>query len=53
LLADKNYNIKDIEVVKVREGEGGTIRLAFDSSEISCKAIAVLTENGFSARERT
>jgi prephenate dehydrogenase len=53
LLADKNINIKDIEVVKVREGEGGTIRLAFESSETSRKAIAVLVENGFSARERT
>lgn len=53
LLADKNINIKDIEVVKVREGEGGTIRLAFESSEISRKAIAALAENGFSARERT
>lgn len=53
ILAKENMNIKDIEVVKVREGEGGTIRLAFDSPEISRRAIGVLATNGFSARERT
>ncbi|NLP03180.1 MAG: prephenate dehydrogenase/arogenate dehydrogenase family protein [Fibrobacter sp.] len=53
LLAEKSINIKDIEVLKVREGEGGTIRLAFDNSDIARDAIALLSQNGFSARERT
>lgn len=52
-LSDQMINIKDIEVVKVREGEGGTIRLAFESSDIAKKAIAILSQCGFSARERT
>jgi len=52
-LAEKNINIKDIEVMKVREGEGGTIRLAFESPVIASEAVSVLIKNGFSARERT
>lgn len=52
VLSDQMINIKDIEVVKVREGEGGTIRLAFESSDIARKAIAILTQCGFLARER-
>lgn len=52
LLAAENINIKDIEVLKVREGEGGTIRLAFESIAISQKAISILNANDFSARER-
>ena len=53
ILANENINIKDIEVVRVREGEGGTIRLAFESNKISRMAIDALVKNGFSARERT
>jgi prephenate dehydrogenase len=52
ILANEKINIKDIEVVKVREGEGGTIRLAFDSSQIAKKAIEILSINGFTSRER-
>jgi prephenate dehydrogenase len=51
-LAEKKINIKDFEVLKVREGEGGTIKLAFDSPEVAQEAIAVLQGAGFSARER-
>jgi prephenate dehydrogenase len=51
-LADENINIKDIEVVKVREGEGGTIRLGFDAQSTAARAIDVLARQGFSARER-
>lgn len=53
LLARESINIKDIEVLKVREGEGGTIRLAFESPEIAREAIRTLNSNGFSARERS
>jgi prephenate dehydrogenase len=51
-LAAENININDIEVLKVREGEGGTIRLAFDSAAAAVKAAAVLKKAGFQALER-
>lgn len=51
-LAEHRINIKDIEVLKVREGEGGTIRLAFDSSSVAQNAAEILTTRGFTARER-
>lgn len=53
VLFDKNINIKDIEVMKVREGEGGTIRLAFETATIARDAITALAEHGFTSRERT
>jgi prephenate dehydrogenase len=51
-LAGKRINIKDIEVLKVREGEAGTIRMAFESKETARSAVAVLSAVGFTARER-
>ena len=51
-LADNDINIKDIEVLKVREGEGGTIRLAFEDEAASAEAIRRLEAIGFSARKR-
>ncbi len=52
ILAENNINISDMEVMKVREGEGGTIKLAFSSHEAAESAIELLTNSGFSARER-
>jgi prephenate dehydrogenase len=52
VLADKEININDIEVLKVREGEGGTIRLAFESPLLAQEAVALLQQAGFPARER-
>ena len=49
--ARNKINIKDIEVLKVREGEGGTIRLAFENQDIARKAISLLIQNDL-ARER-
>ncbi len=51
-IAQKDINIKDIEVLKVREGEGGTIRLGFESAETARRAAELLRDSGFSARER-
>ncbi|MFP4418686.1 MAG: prephenate dehydrogenase/arogenate dehydrogenase family protein [Fibrobacterota bacterium] len=51
-MTDQNINIKDIEVLKVREGEGGTIRLGFESAQTALTAARLLREQGFSARER-
>jgi prephenate dehydrogenase len=51
-LAEKRINIKDIEVLKVREGEGGSLRLAFASQEIARAAVEELRSRGYSARLR-
>ena len=51
-IARENINIKDIEVLKVREGEAGTIRMAFESQTIARKAVSILSGLGFTARER-
>ena len=47
-----NINIKDIEVLKVREGEGGTLRLAFENEEIASKAVDILNHVGYTSRLR-
>ena len=46
-LFDKQINISDIELVKVREGQGGTFRLSFETHESAQKAIAVLRQKNF------
>ena len=51
-LGDERININDIEIMKVREGEGGTIRLGFDSEEAAVRALEVLTRIGYQARRR-
>ncbi len=51
-LAEKDLNVMDIEVLKVREGEGGTLRLAFRTREIAEMAIAELIADGYQARLR-
>jgi prephenate dehydrogenase len=50
--AKKGINIKDIEVLKVREGEGGTIRLAFETKDIAKAAVGLLKGLGMTAWER-
>jgi len=51
-LSKKGINIRDIEVLKVRLLEGGTMRLSFESEKNREKAIALLTEQGFFCRKR-
>ena len=51
-LASHKINIKDIEVLKVREGEGSTIMLGFASQSERHEAMAVLHGLGFPCRER-
>jgi prephenate dehydrogenase len=50
VLSGEGVNINDIEVVKVREGEGGTLRLGFDSDEAAIHALALLQKLGYQAR---
>lgn len=52
VLAANNINIKDIEVLKVREGEGGTIRLAFENEADRQKAVDLIRSTGFSCYVR-
>jgi prephenate dehydrogenase len=51
-LSEAGINIDDIEVLKVREGEGGTIRMGFDTREIAERAVEILTESGRQVRMR-
>ncbi|MFO7767542.1 MAG: prephenate dehydrogenase [bacterium] len=48
-LVPHDINIRDIEVLKVREGEGGTMRLAFDGEQTARDAVRHLKEEGFRA----
>jgi len=51
-LAEEGINISDIEILRVREGEGGTIRLAFATVEEREKALRVLGKKGYTVRKR-
>lgn len=51
-LAAQGINIKDIEILRVREGEGGTLRLALESEADLETAIRELNAAGFPARRR-
>lgn len=51
-LARAGINISDIEILRVREGEGGTIKIGFASGEEQDLALQVLRENGYAARKR-
>ncbi len=43
----QNINIKDMELLKIREGSGGTFRLSFSKSEEVKLAKKILEEEGF------
>ncbi len=49
-LAGQGVNISDIEVVKVHEGEGGTLRLGFEDDAAADRALAILADHGYRAR---
>lgn len=51
-LADAGINIKDIEVLKVREGEGGSLRLGFGAAEDKDRARGILTALGYTVLSR-
>lgn len=46
-------NIRDIELMKVREGLGGTLLLAFKTHEEAEEAVRTLEQCGFAARQRS
>lgn len=51
-LAREQINIMDIELLKIREGEGGTFRMAFKDIQTADAAIRTLDKEGFPARLR-
>jgi len=46
-LSEQDINIKDMELIKVREGRGGTFRLSFENRNVSHKAVRILLHAGF------
>jgi len=52
ILANHQINIKDMEVLKIREDEGGTFRLAFSGQQEQETAIGLLSAEGFDCRKR-
>jgi len=51
-LAGEGINISDIEILRAREGEGGTVRIAFSKEEEQDTAVRVLNSRGIPARKR-
>lgn len=49
-LFNNNINIKDMELLKIREGTGGTFRLSFDNEPDSKKAKKIIEQIGFSTK---
>lgn len=49
-LSVHNLNIKDIELLKIREGSGGTFRLSFESAEDAEKAHEYLRKVGYETK---
>ncbi len=47
LLAKQKINIKDMELLKVREGRGGTFRISFENRTIAAEAARILRKGGF------
>ncbi len=51
-IANEGINIIDIELLKIREGEAGTLRFGFDSEEKAHRALEILSGMDVSARKR-
>lgn len=52
IVGDAGINIIDIEILRVREGEGGTLRLGFEREEDQKEALRLLASHGYRARPR-
>ena len=49
-LYQNNINIKDIEVLKIREGSGGSFRLSFATENDAKRAKQIIESIGFSTK---
>ncbi len=45
-----NINIKDVELLKIREGTGGTFRISFENEAIAAEAKKLMEEGGFKTK---
>ncbi|MBE3584588.1 MAG: prephenate dehydrogenase [Thermoanaerobacter sp.] len=52
LLGEAGINISDIEILRVREGEGGSIRLAFATAAGQEEAVRILRQAGYQVVKR-
>lgn len=52
IIGRRGINVIDIEILRVREGEGGTLRLGFESKGDLERALSLLWEAGYRARPR-
>ncbi len=50
ILGERAVNIDDIEILRVREGEGGTLRLGFSKEGAAVQAVKALQGRGFMCR---
>jgi prephenate dehydrogenase len=51
-LGDRGINVQDIEILRLREGEGGTLRLGFRTAEEAGQALEVLAGLGYAVQRR-
>ncbi len=51
-LGDRGINVQDIEILRLREGEGGTLRLGFATADLAERAEAVLEGLAYRVRRR-
>jgi prephenate dehydrogenase len=49
VLSEADVDIKDIELLKIREGTGGTFRLGFRDADAAAEAVKVLSASGLHA----
>lgn len=52
IIAETQLNIQDLEILRVREGEGGTVKLSFDTSAVRDQAQKQLARAGYSSVPR-
>lgn len=52
LLGDEGINIADLEMIRIREGEGGTIKIGFKTEEEMEDAFQVLSQAGITVKRR-
>ncbi len=50
LLFNNGIDIKDIELLKIREGTGGTFRVSFENESIAVSAKELISKSGFAAK---
>ena len=51
-LGERGINVQDIEILRLREGEGGTLRLGFRTAEAAAAALEVLAALGYRVQRR-